>query len=100
MTETSSAIHKGLGIKTVPFAHIYHPTAGLVEERRMSRRHISNFGKVLQSYVKGDCSIVEGDARIDPHPKEMQRQEDDAIARSYRNSANRRNAPGAATMLL
>jgi thiol-disulfide isomerase/thioredoxin len=50
-------IHQGLGVPSVPFAHIYHPDVGLVEEMKMSKKHFDEFSKVLHHYVKGECDI-------------------------------------------
>lgn len=56
-TETNM-LHQGLGVPSLPFGHIYHPEAGLVEEQRISRKHFSNFrDKILQSYVDGSCTV-------------------------------------------
>ena len=32
MTSVNTEVHKELGIQTIPFAHVYHPSAGLVEQ--------------------------------------------------------------------
>lgn len=48
-----------LGVTSLPFGHIYHPTGGLVEETKMSKKHFANFARVLKSYVNGLCNVEE-----------------------------------------
>lgn len=36
---------------SVSFAHIYHKEAGLVEERKLNKRSIQEFERILQTYV-------------------------------------------------
>ena len=50
-----------LGVTSLPFGHIYHPTGGLVEETKMSKKHFANFARVLKSYVNGLCDVQEHD---------------------------------------
>ena len=50
VTESNSNLHKGLGIETVPFCHIYHPERGLVEESKISRETLSEFVTLVQEY--------------------------------------------------
>ncbi len=50
-------LHQGLGVPSLPFGHIYHPTGKLVEELKMSRKHFANFVKVLKSYTDGQCDV-------------------------------------------
>jgi hypothetical protein len=57
VTNTNAALHQGLGVSRLPFGHIYHPKAGLVEELKLTREHVSEFKKVLQSYVEGSCEL-------------------------------------------
>jgi thiol-disulfide isomerase/thioredoxin len=57
VTNDNAALHQGLGVPSLPFAHIYHPSAGLVEELRFTRKHVPDFTKTLESYVKGSCSL-------------------------------------------
>lgn len=59
--EENSNLHCGLGVPSLPFAHIYSPSLGLVEELRMSKKEFKNFHKVLQTYVEGECSDLEMD---------------------------------------
>lgn len=58
LTKDTGVLHQGLGITSLPFAHIYHPAAGLVEEARISRKHFQHFrNHILQSYVDGECPV-------------------------------------------
>jgi len=50
-------LHQGLNITAVPFAHIYYPSAGLVEEKMISNSHWSEFEKVFKTYREGSCNI-------------------------------------------
>lgn len=53
----NAALHQGLGVKSVPFAHVYHPSVGLVEERKLTRKYLPGFHKLLQDYRMGACSL-------------------------------------------
>lgn len=59
VTNKNTNLHQGLGVPSVPFGHIYHPTAGLVEEMKISRKYFSNFEDTLAMYVKGSCDLKE-----------------------------------------
>mmetsp|Transcript_12873 Transcript_12873/g.26280 ORF Transcript_12873/g.26280 Transcript_12873/m.26280 type:complete len:208 (-) Transcript_12873:44-667(-) len=58
VTPTNSDLHHGLGVPSLPFAHVYHPTAGLVEERRITRARFRDFEKDFRNYVSGSCDVV------------------------------------------
>jgi hypothetical protein len=45
------------GVPSVPFAHIYHPDAGLVEELKISKPYFRDFKDSLNSYVIGSCDL-------------------------------------------
>mmetsp|Transcript_5197 Transcript_5197/g.11402 ORF Transcript_5197/g.11402 Transcript_5197/m.11402 type:complete len:225 (-) Transcript_5197:187-861(-) len=47
---TNSNLHQGLGVKSVPFGHIYHPENGLVEETKLSRKTFSEFESLVEMY--------------------------------------------------
>lgn len=49
------------GVPSVPFAHIYHPEAGLVEEMKVSKPHFKTFQDSLGSYVAGSCELPDDD---------------------------------------
>mmetsp|Transcript_27926 Transcript_27926/g.34470 ORF Transcript_27926/g.34470 Transcript_27926/m.34470 type:complete len:233 (-) Transcript_27926:102-800(-) len=57
LTKETAYLQEGLGVPSVPFAHIYHPYAGLVEEMKMSKPHLQDFSDRLKSYVVGSCDI-------------------------------------------
>lgn len=59
LTKDNAFLHQGLGVPSLPYAHIYHPEAGLVEERKINQRVFSDFVEVLQTYRQGYCEIVE-----------------------------------------
>jgi len=48
-----------LGVPSIPFAHIYHPEAGLVEEMKASKPKFREFQQTLQSYIVGSCDLPE-----------------------------------------
>lgn len=57
LTKETAYIHEGLGVPSVPFGHIYHPDAGLVEELKINKRVIGEFRDALASYVNGSCAL-------------------------------------------
>lgn len=57
LTKENAYLHTGLGIPSLPFAHIYHPVAGLVEERSINKKIFGEFKDALQTYVDGECAI-------------------------------------------
>jgi thiol-disulfide isomerase/thioredoxin len=61
ISKENKDIHLRLGVETVPFAHVNHPTYGLVEQRKISRRHWDEFQGVVQSYVDGQCELTKED---------------------------------------
>ena len=58
LTRENSYLHEGLGIKTLPFAHIYEPCVGLVEEKKISKLFFRDFKTCLKTYVDGQCSVT------------------------------------------
>mmetsp|Transcript_88378 Transcript_88378/g.247218 ORF Transcript_88378/g.247218 Transcript_88378/m.247218 type:complete len:247 (-) Transcript_88378:73-813(-) len=50
-------LHKGLGVPSLPFGHIYHPETGLVEERKINRNMFAEFKQVLRTYTNGECRV-------------------------------------------
>eukprot|EP00984_Skeletonema_dohrnii_P026653 scaffold16018_cov120-Skeletonema_dohrnii-CCMP3373.AAC.2 len=50
VTNTNVELHQGLGVKSVPFAHIYCPEKGLVVEEKISRRRFSEFEELLEKH--------------------------------------------------
>lgn len=57
LTKDNAFLHEGLGIPALPFGHLYHPDAGLVEEQRIRRKLFPEFERTLQSYVNGQCDV-------------------------------------------
>lgn len=57
LTKENAYLHEGLGVPSVPFAHIYHPGVGLVEELKMNKKDIPAVRKVLGDYVVGSCEV-------------------------------------------
>lgn len=51
ISESNRNLHKGLGISSVPFCHIYHPEHGLVEETKISREALSEIKALVQKYL-------------------------------------------------
>lgn len=60
VTERNADLHQGLGVPSVPFAHIYHPEGGLVEERGISRKSFGVVERMVGEYERGLCDLEEG----------------------------------------
>lgn len=54
LTESNANNLKGLGISKFPFAHIYDPEKGLVDELPVLRKLVPQFEEKLRSYVTQD----------------------------------------------
>ena len=61
LTKETAYLLEGLGVTSVPFVHVYHPEAGLVEERKMNQRVMGTLDKVLGWYVMGECPIEQSE---------------------------------------
>jgi thiol-disulfide isomerase/thioredoxin len=58
LTKENAFLHEGLGVPSLPYAHIYHPEAGLVEERKINKNMFGEFrDEILKSYIDGYCPI-------------------------------------------
>ena len=57
VTEENSFLHDGLGVPSLPYGHIYHPEAGLVEEVSINKKVFKDFERVLQYYVDGEGDV-------------------------------------------
>lgn len=57
LTKQTKLLHEALGIPSLPFSHIYHPDAGLCEERAVSKKHIAEVEGILRCYVFGECQL-------------------------------------------
>lgn len=55
-----------LNIVSVPFGHIYHPTAGLMEELQMGKRFWNDFQDIFYRYTKGVCEVLDDFEYSDP----------------------------------
>eukprot|EP00586_Coscinodiscus_wailesii_P022982 CAMPEP_0172500282 /NCGR_PEP_ID=MMETSP1066-20121228/136404_1 /TAXON_ID=671091 /ORGANISM="Coscinodiscus wailesii, Strain CCMP2513" /LENGTH=135 /DNA_ID=CAMNT_0013274427 /DNA_START=399 /DNA_END=802 /DNA_ORIENTATION=- len=64
LLKENAFLHAGLGVPSVPFGHIYHPEAGLVEEMKISRKFIRKFEEALNSYVRGGCDLYGKDEEL------------------------------------
>jgi thiol-disulfide isomerase/thioredoxin len=64
LTKENAYLHTGLGIPSLPYAHIYHPVAGLVEERSINKKIFGEFKDALQTYVDGEC-VIDWDSNND-----------------------------------
>jgi hypothetical protein len=64
VTKENAYLHQGLGIPSLPFAHIYQTNkssgAGsiLVEEMKINKNVFGDFKQTLENYVKGECPIT------------------------------------------
>lgn len=59
LTQENAFMLQGLGVPSLPYGHIYHPEAGLVEERKMNKKVFGTLAYVLSTYVHGECSLEE-----------------------------------------
>jgi len=57
LTKENAFLHTGLGIPSMPYAHIYHPTAGLVDERSINKKFFGQFKRSLQTYADEECAV-------------------------------------------
>jgi thiol:disulfide interchange protein len=57
VTETNMNLHQGLGVPSTPYVHLYHPEGGLIEEQKLTRKHLGGFHKLLEDYETGSCSL-------------------------------------------
>ena len=57
LTKQTKLLHEALGIPSLPYSHIYHPEAGLCEERAVSKKHIAEVEGILRCYVFGECQL-------------------------------------------
>ena len=64
LTKENAFLHEGLGIPSLPYGHIYHPEAGLVEERKIKKKEFAEFQQVLETYVRGECQVAYPDDGI------------------------------------
>jgi len=66
ITANTAQLQQGLGVPSLPFCHIYHPTAGLVEELKMSKPKFRHAETTLQTYIFGECLLsTDDEAKLD-----------------------------------
>jgi thiol-disulfide isomerase/thioredoxin len=58
VTKDNAYLHKGLGIPSLPFGHIYHNGGKLVEEMKINKNVFGDFKDILKTYVDGECPMV------------------------------------------
>jgi thiol-disulfide isomerase/thioredoxin len=60
VTQKNVALHQGLGVTKLPSGHLYHPSAGLVEDNlKLTKKRLGG-GEVLRLlkfYQEGSCSL-------------------------------------------
>lgn len=64
-TEETAFLCEGLGVPTVPYGHIYHPHAGLVEEQSVSKKNFKKFKLKLKSYIEGSCDLNDSEKFVE-----------------------------------
>jgi len=70
--EDNVLLHQGLNVPSVPYMHLYQPNPfvdpgqepqqSLVEERKMTRKKVSGYQKLLTDYEHGACELTRHDA--------------------------------------
>jgi thiol-disulfide isomerase/thioredoxin len=58
LTKENAYLHKGLGVPSLPFAHLYDPSVGLVEERSLNKKVFGAFKTSLKAYAEGLCEVT------------------------------------------
>ena len=59
MTNENANLHQGLEVPSLPYGHIYHPTSGLVEELKISRKYFRTLVRMVKWYEDGMCDLEE-----------------------------------------
>mmetsp|Transcript_24234 Transcript_24234/g.54163 ORF Transcript_24234/g.54163 Transcript_24234/m.54163 type:complete len:286 (+) Transcript_24234:294-1151(+) len=59
VTGGNANLHQGLGVPSLPYGHVYHPRAGLVEELKISRRRFPDLARLVRWYDRGSCGLDE-----------------------------------------
>jgi len=70
LTKENAYLHKGLGIPSLPFAHVYYnddhienngsgktSPCRLVDELKINKRKFSDFKRIIRSYVDKECDV-------------------------------------------
>jgi thiol-disulfide isomerase/thioredoxin len=58
LTKENAYLHQGLGVPSLPFAHLYDPSVGLVEERSLNKKVFGAFKTSLKCYAEGVCEVT------------------------------------------
>mmetsp|Transcript_20253 Transcript_20253/g.58565 ORF Transcript_20253/g.58565 Transcript_20253/m.58565 type:complete len:99 (+) Transcript_20253:894-1190(+) len=61
VTDQNASLHQGLNVPSLPFGHIYHPKAGLVEERKINRKFFAQFAHTVKAHRMGSCELRDGE---------------------------------------
>jgi thiol-disulfide isomerase/thioredoxin len=69
VTPENANLHQGLGVPSLPYGHIYHPTGKLVEEVKISKKYFPDFAKVLKTYIDNECPVVYDDNGVLKRPR-------------------------------
>mmetsp|Transcript_21471 Transcript_21471/g.28242 ORF Transcript_21471/g.28242 Transcript_21471/m.28242 type:complete len:208 (-) Transcript_21471:294-917(-) len=81
LNKRTTVLHQALGVPSLPWTHIYHPDAGLVEERTVNKKHIDEVRQCLRCYVYGECDLDDvpascenlyGECEIEDDPTEVE----------------------------
>jgi hypothetical protein len=60
ISSDNASLHQGLGVNSVPFVHVYHPIMGLIEEQKVTRKHLPGLLRQLNDYRLSQCSLEQG----------------------------------------
>lgn len=56
VTKENAYLHQGLGVPSLPYGHIYHPTKGLVEELKLNKQEFKEFTSQVARY-EASCAV-------------------------------------------
>jgi len=60
ITKDNKDLSEANGVIAVPYAHIYAPNMGLVDEMRIGKMYWDDFEDSFDSYIKGYCNTYNG----------------------------------------
>ena len=87
VTQSNTELHQGLKVPSLPFAHVYHPTAGLVEERKITRARFRQFEKDVMTYVVGSCSLDAKPTQDEGQSEDHEPSTDDHLRKNLNSAA-------------
>uniref|UniRef100_A0A7R9Z8N9 Thioredoxin domain-containing protein n=1 Tax=Pseudictyota dubia TaxID=2749911 RepID=A0A7R9Z8N9_9STRA len=67
LTNKNPDLRDTMDVKAVPYVHVYHPEAGLVESNGLDRKRLTTFKRVLASYREGKSVLPEEGATKNPY---------------------------------